>query len=1320
MFLDELLLLKKKFVAMRKQKCDNMKAMRKKLRSCTILINQRIQRNTNAVSEVVGTLLLVAIAVSLFVMLAFISINLPSIIFSNPTPSANIIGMVQGSGIVLEHYGGQPIPLDAEIRIMFAETPVVTTVGSVLDPKYKTDGAWDIAEKIFIPYNDTNLPLMQVTVTIIDKASNSVLMRGILQEGSQSVIPIAITLNADSITTNTANVHMNYNFFYYNGIKKVSFVYIKTSVYNMNSSAIWSATPWITVGSRNGTYNYVLTGLEQNTQYLFQARVQYNSSSNASQKIIATGTINSFLTDSYSSGVWHFDEPSGLIVIDSSNHGNNGTLFPADVTQTAQRLNQSSAVHNRSLRFDGYNDYVVVNHAATLMPTSEIAIEAWVKPEPKPEYKATSIIRKNSTIFGTQLYGCYEPDMIKISSDRYAIVSRNAWAQRGFVYTTQISPQGNISRNATTSVVDMLQFESTECYTPKIVKVMASTNIYAIVYKGPNNYLYMATVQIFANGSINKTVRARVSLDSTVNCYYPDINYTSGDYYVVVYSSYETYLSAARYVGRIQTVRITSTGQITPAIGFYNYGSTLTPAGIMQYPDIIRVKDKSFSIVYRDSDTDGALRAVEIQNDGSITPDPVTYKFDVDNISNIPIRIIPVYNKIYAIFYGDAAGSIIQGAAIRTIELTDTGTFNNGLGYALVLPPADWSSFADPGIIHINGSIFAVSYRISNTREEIKTLEISNTGLITNHTYDPAWKYAFENQGGSSFTVINPMIIESNISQQTYAIVYQKSISYTGTNYLGNDINNGVLLTIKILGNGTIVRNKIDYTLLGTVNFCAPDFIHIANDVYAVVSRRALFGTISLRTLHISNGGKIDNHFIDTLDIGMPEVYPGLNIKIVYVTDNIYMIVFDNYGNPAVTIKTVQIANDGTITHTVLCSYNITKAGYSNYCSPSVLRISNNIFAVSYHLTNYASKSEFIKTIQVLPTGNITAIATFTMNAYFSSVAGYDEYTNLLPIEGSNHLYALVFGYDNYFSGHQGAAKIMVVQINDTGLINQNLFSTFTFNTYGSSRPNLIHLNKNVYAIAYSNSYWVGVYRIYRNIDTLNISSNGTFIKKIDTVNTYVDSSYDFAHSQILDPLIGDIYALVYTVPNGASYKGYVSTMRIAPNGSIYRTVSNVYIDASLALLSTANILPCPINISNHLIAVCYNGDYDDGYIETIDIIRSDVSKTLHNIISKAGSYAIQGNDTVFVATLTTTSGVKTLIQPIHHGWNYLVLTYDHTKIKFFNNLTNTSLACNSNIVSTSNNIIFGGFSGIYDEFAIYSTHLRDDEIITHYTTYAP
>ena len=84
----------------------------------------------------------------------------------------------------------------------------------------------------------------------------------------------------------------------------------------------------------------------------------------------------------------------------------------------------------------------------------------------------------------------------------------------------------------------------------------------------------------------------------------------------------------------------------------------------------------------------------------------------------------------------------------------------------------------------------------------------------------------------------------------------------------------------------------------------------------------------------------------------------------------------------------------------------------------------------------------------------------------------------------------------------------------------------------------------------------------------------------------------------------------------------------------------------------------------------------------------------------------------------TFSGGDKTLTLPIKPGWNYLVLTYDHSVIKFFNNLTNVSIVCNENIISTANPIIFGGFRGIYDEFAIYKMHLRDDEVIAHYNKY--
>ncbi len=285
---------------------------------CKDFFGKKNQRKNQAVSEVFGTLLLIGIGVSLFVLLAIVTFSMPSVFFSDTPPSVNIIGRMEGNSVIFEHHGGQSMPLDTEITVMFAEIPVVMTVGDVLESASKADGEWNIGEKIVFPYNNPNLPIMQISVTITDKASNSVVMRGVLQEGSQAVNPIAVTLNADSITTNTAKIYMHYDFRYYLGTKKVCFTYIKASVYNANNSAPWNSTGWVQVFNHNGSYNFNLIGLNENTEYFYQAWVQYNSSTNASQKLNSSGTINMFRTQSYSSGLWHFDENSGLIAIDSS------------------------------------------------------------------------------------------------------------------------------------------------------------------------------------------------------------------------------------------------------------------------------------------------------------------------------------------------------------------------------------------------------------------------------------------------------------------------------------------------------------------------------------------------------------------------------------------------------------------------------------------------------------------------------------------------------------------------------------------------------------------------------------------------------------------------------------------------------------------------------------------------------------------------------------------------------------------------------------------------------------------------------------------
>jgi hypothetical protein len=1297
-------------------KCEKMNQKEKKRQSQGRFHGKNNNRRCRGASEVIGTLLLVGIGVSLFTLLSLVTFTMPSVFFSDPTPSVNIIGRIQGNSVVFEHYGGPSISLDAEITIMFAETRVVMTVGDALDAASKADGVWNIGEELIIPHNDPNLPIMAVSVVITDKTSNTVIMRGVLQEGSQAVNPIAVTLQVDSITIDSARVHMFYDFRYYLGTKKVCFTYIKASDYITNSSVPWDSTGWFDVFSQNGSYNINLVGLNENTEYLYQAWVQFNSSLNASVKLTSSGEIKSFRTQSYSSGMWHFDEPSGIIVIDSSNNGNDGTFFPADVLIGPQRMNQSTlVVSNRSLRFDGYNDYVLVNHAASLSPTSEIAIEGWVYPEYENEWKGTNLQTIDSTMYGTQAYGCLEPDIINISNNCYAIVSRNS-VYGGFIVTVDVSNNGNITKNPTSNVLDIYQFETVRCETPKIIKVKGSSDVYAIVYRGPgsgsNYYLYMTTLKISSDGSIAKPFIDKKVLDS-LNSFYPDIVWTDNDFYAVVYSVYQNYLAQNRYVGRLQIAKVTSAGVITAQKSYHNFGASGSAGGIMQYLDIIHVKGDFYSVVFRDSDTDGSLRALEIKNGFVVFVDTTIYKFDNNNISDLPLRIIHVYDKVYSVLYGDKDGTIIRGGALISLRISDTGTFEDTIDYALLLPPADWTLFSQYDILHITGDIFAMTYRLGS-RAEVKTFEISNLGIISNHTNDPEWKYIF--QPTSSYTISTPKIIRVNATFDTFvkpfAIVYPKTIS--------NDINNGMLLTIKIADNGSILHRTFDTALLGPVNFYAPDIVHVHDDVYATVSRKVLYGSMALHTVRISNIGDIESIFIDTLDIPMPETTPGSSIKIIHAINNIFLIVFDNYGTPGISIKAVEIADDGSIQDDILDSYNITKAGYSNFCSPTIIPLKNDVFAVSYHSTNYASKSDFISTLQVSPTGNITLLDTLTMNAYFSSVYGYDEYTDLLPLQGGNHLYALVYGYDYFIPGqHRGAGILFTIEITDAGMINQIPLTTYTFDTYGCSRPDLITVYNDTYALCYSKSVWVSPYRISGILTTLTISPDGLVIQPIESITyTNVNTNYDLAHCQYLDHLYKNVYALIYTIPSGSTARGYISTLAISESGAIYRTSGNVIFDAQRALKTSTNILPSFINISNTLIGLCYQGDYDDGYIETIQVTITDTSNVLKNIISKSGSYAIKGNQTVFTATLRTTSGDKTLTLPTHPGWNYLVLSYDHTRIKFFNNLTNVSLLCNENIVSTTNSLIFGNFKAIYDEFALYKIHLRDDEIYDHYTAH--
>lgn len=152
----------------------------------------KMKKSKEAVSDVLGTVLLLGIAISLFSVLSAIVLTYP---VNPPTPTINLIGMIDRNNVTMDHYiilehrGGDALSLDTKIGITIGSTnPTINQkIEALLDINATKDGYWNLGEKAIYPapYADyPNFENEQVNIIIVDTKSNSVLLMGTLQEGS--------------------------------------------------------------------------------------------------------------------------------------------------------------------------------------------------------------------------------------------------------------------------------------------------------------------------------------------------------------------------------------------------------------------------------------------------------------------------------------------------------------------------------------------------------------------------------------------------------------------------------------------------------------------------------------------------------------------------------------------------------------------------------------------------------------------------------------------------------------------------------------------------------------------------------------------------------------------------------------------------------------------------------------------------------------------------------------------------------------------------------------------------------------------------------
>ena len=134
----------------------------------------KLQKDTNALSDVVGTIVLLGITVALFSTLCYSVLSYP---FTPSAPAATIVGTRDDNSIILEHRGGEALLLDTKVIISIQDSsPLSPIVGDYPDVDTNGDHRWGIGEGFV--YTDDDMVGKRVHISVVDMESRSVIMIG--------------------------------------------------------------------------------------------------------------------------------------------------------------------------------------------------------------------------------------------------------------------------------------------------------------------------------------------------------------------------------------------------------------------------------------------------------------------------------------------------------------------------------------------------------------------------------------------------------------------------------------------------------------------------------------------------------------------------------------------------------------------------------------------------------------------------------------------------------------------------------------------------------------------------------------------------------------------------------------------------------------------------------------------------------------------------------------------------------------------------------------------------------------------------------------
>ncbi len=326
-------------------------------------------------------------------------------------------------------------------------------------------------------------------------------------------------------------------------------------------------------------------------------------------------------------------------------------------------------------------------------------------------------------------------------------------------------------------------------------------------------------------------------------------------------------------------------------------------------PSIITLNNKTSIISYTGNGNDGFVKTINIsQTNGSIFNTIDTLEWDT--VLGLESRIINVNGVVFAIVSQGSQGD----GFIDTINISDSGTITQVVVDSLEF---DTSQAMLPDIIKVDSDTVAIAYTGIGNDGFLATIDIDSSGQIGAAVID---SLEFDTTNGMEIDIIK-------IAPEIYVLAYEGVIA----------TNIGKISTVNITGNGQIGASTINDFNFDS-NGLNPEILQIGTTNTFVIAYENSTGNGNLRTVNIFPNGTI------TAELDRAEFdSSGTDINLISINDNVIGIVYSGDLSDGF-VRTFDITDAGIISSSI----DVLEFEITDTTNPRVTFIDENIYQVAY------------------------------------------------------------------------------------------------------------------------------------------------------------------------------------------------------------------------------------------------------------------------------------------------------------------------------------------------------------------------------------